>query len=121
MSTEMAVIIAGALITTFLGILAWIGKRTIERVDKVHEKTIEVVKAVYSPNGEDRIRQLENSIDKLTTAIYDPEGTNGLLRKVNRIGRRQRRQQEINLQIANALNVVKDRLDLKYDVIKIKD
>jgi uncharacterized membrane protein YhiD involved in acid resistance len=119
---EIAIAVATLLITAFLGILAWLGKRIFDRVDEIHGKVITIVQAVYEPSGTDRIRVLEDTMQLIQTSIYDENGTNGLIRKIDRLDRKTRAITRIVYQLANNMNVVKDHFDIKgIGVIKTRD
>jgi len=122
MVIEIAATAIGLLIASFLGILAWLGKRIFDRVDEVHNKIITIAQAVYAHDGGDRIRELEDDVQALNNSVYDENGTNGIIRKLERQDRKLRTITRIVYQLANNMNVIKDHFDIKgIGIIKTRE
>ena len=116
---ELSIALATILITAFLGLIAYLGKKAVDKIDLIHEKVIKIVDIVYDEDGADRIRRLEVDIRELNTTIFDINGTNGIMRKLRRLEINRRSNYRINQQLCRVMNEMIDKAGLNIEKVDL--
>lgn len=115
--------IIGAVITALLALIAYIGNKGLAKLDDIDDKVIKLILAVYGPegNGEDKIQSLRDSVHSINQTLFDPNGTNGVIRKLVRLDRAKRHSRRIDLKLISVMNDIIAKANLDLEPVQYKD